>query len=55
MSSKGGLPLPDMEWILEAMERKDHELASLITNRAVEDSQDYMMKTMKEMLLKSFD
>ena len=57
-----GLPLPDnanvqkyFEQILDAMERKDHELAGMIAFRAHEDNNAYMMKTMEIALLKRND
>jgi len=57
-----GIPLPDnanvqkyFEQILDAMERKDHELAGMITSRAHLDNDAYMMKTMETALLKRKD
>lgn len=57
-----GMPLSDsdnvqiyMERILDAVERRDHELASLIADRAFKDNHDYMMNTMEKFLLKGID
>jgi DNA-binding FadR family transcriptional regulator len=57
-----GLPLPDnanvqkyFEQIMDAMERKDHDLAAMITSRAHEDNYAYIMKTMEAALLKRKD
>lgn len=50
-----GIQLPDnanvqryFEQILDAMERKDSELAGLLMSQAYEDNDAYMMQTMKK-------
>ena len=43
------------EQILDAMERKDSELAGLLMSRAYEGNDDYMMQTMKKAALGRID
>jgi len=57
-----GIPLPDndnvqryFEQILDAMERKDHELAGLLMSRAYEDNDAYTMRTMRNVALANLD
>ena len=57
-----GIQLPDnanvqryFEQILDAMERKDSELAGLLMSRAYEGNDVYMMQTMKKAALERID